>query len=167
MVEMPDLIDTGDNDLLVADDTNEVRSEHHVAAAKSSSASPLIDDLFSGDMSSSLGTSERRPDDDPFADVSFHAGDDGGQGTDLFAGMTVGGNSNASISVPSGGDPFDIFGSSEPLQKKEIRDSDVNILMAGLSINENGSMVNQKATSPAVLPESFFPDSSSNPGAKH
>lgn len=168
VVEMPDLIDTGDNDLLVADDPNEVRSDQPVAAAKSSSASPLIDDLFGGDMSSTLGTSEHRPDDDPFADVSFHAGDDGGKGTDLFAGMTVGENSNASISTPSGGsgDPFHIFGSSEPLQKKEIRDSDVNILMAGLSINENGSMLNQKATSPAVLPESFFPDSSSNPGAQ-
>lgn len=82
--------------------------------------------------------------------------------------MTVGENSNASISAPTGGssDPFDIFGSSEPVQKQEGIASDVNNLMGGLSINENASMVNQKMSSPSVLPESLFLDSSSNPGAQ-
>ena len=168
VVEMPDLIDTGDNDLLGADDLKEAQNDQHVGAAKFSSASPLIDDLFGGDMSSSLNTSEHRSDDDPFADVSFHAGDDGGQGTDLFAGMSVGEISNSSIGVTSGGaaDPFDIFGSSEPLQKQESCDGDVDNLVAGLSINENGSMANQNATSTGVLPETLFSDSSSNPGVQ-
>ena len=68
-------------------------------------------------MSNSLNTSEHSPGDAPFADVSFYAGDDGSQGTDLFVGMSVGEISNSSIGVTSGGaaDPFDIFGSSEPL----------------------------------------------------
>ena len=51
----------------------EAQNDRHVGAVKFSSTSPLIDDLFGGDMSSSLNTSEHSPDDAPFADVSFHA----------------------------------------------------------------------------------------------
>ncbi|KAL9244615.1 hypothetical protein vseg_018376 [Gypsophila vaccaria] len=158
VVEMPDLIDTGNDDLLGAEDPKESHSDN--VAGMPPSSSLLIDDLFSDDMGG--GTSVPRTDDDPFSDVSFHTGEEKDQGADLFAGMTVGDNDTAaSAKLPNNGstDPFDFFGSSEPADP-------INNLMAGLSVNENGSTMNQKDTPPAVLPESLFMDSTSKPASQ-
>ncbi|XP_074276004.1 protein MODIFIED TRANSPORT TO THE VACUOLE 1 isoform X1 [Silene latifolia] len=153
VVEMPDLIDTGDHDLLGEDDPKESQSDH--VLGNPSASSPLIDDLFSDGVSGGLSTSAHKTDDDPFADVSFHTGEDKDQGTDLFAGMNVGDNKS---------DPFDIFGSSDSLETRVDTANPINNLMAGLSVSENGSTMNPRETSPAVLSESLFMDSNSMPG---
>ncbi|KAJ8420170.1 hypothetical protein Cgig2_027323 [Carnegiea gigantea] len=161
VVDIPDLIDTGDNDLLGVEDPKESQNDQHVAN-KSSSAAPLVDDLFSDGTSNGLSISEQRTGDDPFADVSFHTADDTDKGSDLFAGMSVGENTAASVSVPisGGSDPLDIFSSSKPLQTQQDKANEVNHLMAGLSINENSSVMGQKGASPVVLTESIFNSSS-------
>ncbi|KAK9677070.1 hypothetical protein RND81_11G119900 [Saponaria officinalis] len=158
VVEMPDLIDTGHNDLLGAEDPKESQSDNVTEMPPSSSL--LIDDLFTDGMGG--GTSAHKTDDDPFSDVSFHTAEDKDQGSDLFAGMTVGDNSTAaSANLPNNGtsDPFDIFGSSEPANP-------IDNLMAGLSVSENGSATNRKETSPAVLSDSLFMDSTSKPASQ-
>lgn len=165
VVEMPDLIDTGDDDLL-GEDPKESQNEQLVAS-KPLSSSLLIDDLFGDVASSDISKGELRSDDDPFADVSFHTDEDKNQGSDLFAGMTVGENSNtAEASRNNGLDPFDIFGSSEPLQTQVIHTNDVNNLMGGLSISGNGSTTNEKTTYPAAFSESVFSGLNSNPGSQ-
>lgn len=164
VIEMPDLIDTGDDDLL-GEDPKESQNEQ--VATKPPSSSLLIDDLFGDGTSIDLSKSELRTDDDPFADVSFHTGEDKDQGTDLFAGMTVGENSSP-VELPKSDnhDPFDFFGSSEPLQTQGNNSNDVNNLMAGLSISGNGSVTNEKATNSAASSESIFSVSNSNSGSQ-
>lgn len=162
VVEMPDLIDTGDSDLL-GEDLKESQDEQPVAS-KPSSSSLLIDDLFGDVTGNDLSKSELRTEDDPFADVSFHTGEEKDLGSNLFAGMTVGENSST-VEVPrsNGPDPFDIFGSSEPLQMQGNDMKDANNLMAGLSISGNVSMTNEKTTYPAAFSESIFSGLNSNP----
>ncbi|KAL2928406.1 Protein MODIFIED TRANSPORT TO THE VACUOLE 1 [Bienertia sinuspersici] len=163
VVEMPDLIDTGDNDLL-GEDPKDSQNEQ-VFANKPSSSSLLIDDLLGDVTSSDFSKTELRTDDDPFADVSFHTGE--AKENDLFAGMAVGDNSSTVEAPKSDGpDPFDIFGSSEPLQMQGNNINGVNNLMEGLSISGNGSMTNEKATHSAAFPESLFSSSDSNPGSQ-
>ncbi|KNA22957.1 hypothetical protein SOVF_029110 [Spinacia oleracea] len=157
VVEMPDLIDTGYGDLL-GEEPNESQNEQEVVASKPLSSSLLIDDLFGDGTGIDLSKSELKTDDDPFADVSFHTGEDKDQGSDLFAGMTVG-ETSTTVEAPSfggGPDPFDIFGSSEPLTTQGNQTNNVNNLMADLSVSGNGSVINEK-----TFAESIF--SNSNP----
>lgn len=150
------MIDTGDSsDYLRTDDPTKSTNNQNIT--NSTSSTPLVDDLF-GDFSGSNGAShELKNDDDPFADVSFHASEKKGHADDLFSGMTVGGdkqgdNTNHVLGNKSDPELFDIFASNSEQGNKEF----VGDLMAGLSIDENTSSTKQKGTSPTLESESLF-----------
>ncbi|KAL5575199.1 hypothetical protein UlMin_016898 [Ulmus minor] len=163
-VQMPDLIDTGDTyDYNGTEDSNNKPSEQIMANL--TAPPPLIDDLFGDDSSHAGSTSELKNDDDPFADVSFHTNESKTHLDDLFSGMA--GKQNASenhiAGKTNGPELFDIFGSNSGVQQQvENHETDVNDLMGGLSIDENGSKTKQ-TSSPSTLSESLFSDSTSQP----
>ncbi|KAI7985177.1 Protein MODIFIED TRANSPORT TO THE VACUOLE 1 [Camellia lanceoleosa] len=166
-VQLPDLIDTGG-----ADDDNstedfiKMQSDQHIVNPKTSTA-PIFDDLFGDSLGTGVSASEHKNDDDPFADVSFHTNDNKEHMTDIFSGMNVDKpvlNEVHKMANGNGTEPFDIFGSnSEILLQEENHKKDVHDLMAGLSINENASMTQQKGTSPGSLSENMFFESAVNP----
>lgn len=167
-VQMPDLIDTGDpNDFFGTDDSTKNPSDQKIVNP-TMPTTPLIDDLFGDSVGTSLSTGEQKTDDDPFADVSFHPSEGREHADDLFSGMTIDDKlaSTENHMAINKNEPglFDIFGSdSEFLQEQENLNTDVNDLMAGMSINENVSKIKPQGTSPGVLSESIFSDASSNP----
>ncbi|CAL5443924.1 unnamed protein product [Camellia sinensis] len=166
-VQLPDLIDTGG-----ADDDNstedfiKMQSDQHIVNPKTSTA-PIFDDLFGASLGTGVSASEHKKDDDPFADVSFHTNDNKEHMADIFSGMNVDKpvlNEVHKTANGNGTEPFNIFGSnSEILLQEENHKKDVHDLMAGLSINENASMTQQKGTSPGSLSESMFFESAVNP----
>ncbi|GAB4850233.1 hypothetical protein Ancab_029529 [Ancistrocladus abbreviatus] len=169
VIQMPNLIDTGDpDDMLGAEDTGRAETDQNIGN-QSMSASPFIDDLLGDVESAGVSISEQKFDDDPFAAVSFHTSNNRQQGTesnDLFAGMTVGDNpSDDAVNVVKSdpADPFDIFGShSEPPEKEKSYGNNVSDLMAGLSINGNGSGVAKKGALPEALSGTIFSNSSNS-----
>ncbi|XP_065866174.1 protein MODIFIED TRANSPORT TO THE VACUOLE 1 [Euphorbia lathyris] len=166
-VQMPDLIDTGDtNDFFETDDMknlNGQKTEDLTAPMKS----PLIDDLFGDGYSPGFNSEEQKSDDDPFADVSFHTNESKEHVDDLFSGMTMDSkpvtNENHTPSK-SGLESFDIFGSSSELLQEQNNKTDVDDLMAGMSINDSVSKVKQQGTASVMLPDSIFSDSSNPSG---
>lgn len=158
VVELPNLIDTGDsNDNNIMDNTT--KSTNELNLGNLTPSTPLVDDLF-GDISGSIGTShhELKNDDDPFADVSFHTSEGKEQADDLFSGMTVGDDKqddheSHKQGIQSDLQLFDIFASSS---KQGNHNESVGDLMGGLSIDENISTTKQKGTSSAVQSETLF-----------
>jgi hypothetical protein len=165
VVQMPDLIDTGDSDDC-HDGSTKDQSDQNLTNL--SIPAPLIDDIFGGGLATDVSTSEPNNVDDPFADVSFHAGDGGEHADDLFSGMTVDRQSSNEIlmeGMKNGTELLDIFGSNLELpQGQETPKKDVNDLMSGLSINENASNMQKKGTSVGAFSENMFSDSNSHPG---
>ncbi|XVF74540.1 hypothetical protein PTKIN_Ptkin13bG0118200 [Pterospermum kingtungense] len=154
-VQMPDLIDTGD-----PDDYNGLDDFTKNQHGQSNTAAPLIDDLFGDGLDAVLSPKEQKNDDDPFADVSFHAGEGRENVDDLFSGMTiddksvVNGNHMVANKKP---ELIDIFGTnSEAPFEPENKKDDVNDIMAGLSINENPSNLQQKVISSKAQLENIF-----------
>ena len=165
VVPMPDLIDTGDPDAYQENFTNS-QSDQNITNL--STPPPLIDDLFGVGPGTGVSASESKNDDDPFADVSFHASDSVEHADDLFSGMIVddkqSANENHMAEKKNGPELFDIFGSNHELpQEQETHKKDLNDLMDGLSINENTSNMKQKGTSPVGFPQSLFSDSNGHP----
>ncbi|KAK1578075.1 hypothetical protein Q3G72_027332 [Acer saccharum] len=163
-VQMPDLIDTGDlDDYNGTDNSSNNQSDQNIANL-TEPASPLIDDLFGDSLGTGASTSELKNDDDPFADVSFHANESREHVDDLFSGMNVDDRSASEIqgaADKTGPKLFDIFGSNSEIPVElENQRKDVNDLMADLSVNENSSKLTQKGTSSVLLSESLFSDSS-------
>lgn len=169
-VQMPDLIDTGDSDDFFETDYSAKKpGEKNPANLTTAAASPLIDNLFGDGYGDNGSSGEQKNDDDPFADVSFHTGENKEHIDDLFTGMTVdnkpGTNENHVPTNKNGPEPFDIFGSiSELPLEQQNNKMDVNDLMAGMSINENVSKMKQPGTTSGVLPESIFSDSRNHSG---
>ncbi|KAK7381671.1 hypothetical protein VNO80_00217 [Phaseolus coccineus] len=155
VVELPNLIDTGDSDdYHRTEDTLKSTTDQNISTLTST---PLVDDLF-GDFSSSIGASQEiKNEDDPFADVSFHTSENKDHADDLFSGMTVGSDKQSNHGSHRQGnisDPqlFDIFTSnSEQGNHKEL----VTDLMAGLSMEENTSSTKHTGTS-SMQSESLF-----------
>ncbi|KAE9621380.1 hypothetical protein Lalb_Chr01g0013091 [Lupinus albus] len=143
VAKLPDLIDTGDSN----DYHNTTKLTDDQNLANSTSSTPLVGDLF-GDFSGSVGAShELKNDNDPFADVSFLTSENKERADDLFSGMTVGDVKQDNPQL------FDIFASnSEQGNHKES----VSDLMAGLSMDENTSSMEHRATTPSVQSESLF-----------
>ncbi|KDP37271.1 hypothetical protein JCGZ_06327 [Jatropha curcas] len=167
--QMPDLIDTGDSGDLFETDYSANNPSEQKMTNLTSTASPLIDDLFGDGYGDGGSIGEQKNDDDPFADVSFHTGESKEHIDDLFSGMTLdsksGTNENHVPTNKNGPEPFDIFGSiSELPLEQETHKTDVNDLMAGMSINENVSKTKQPETTSGMLPEGIFSDSSYNSG---
>ncbi|KAF2323438.1 hypothetical protein GH714_035455 [Hevea brasiliensis] len=167
--QMPDLIDTGDsNDFFETNDSTKEPIDQNTANL-TTSTSHSIDDLFGDNYGDGGNSREQKTDDNPFADVSFHTSESREHVDDLFSGMTVdskpGTNENHMTTNKNGPEPFDIFGSnSELTQEQGNRKMDVNDLMAGMSINENVSKMNQSGATSGLLPESIFTDSSNHSG---
>ncbi|XP_024022488.1 VHS domain-containing protein At3g16270 [Morus notabilis] len=166
-VPMPDLIDTSDPNDFIGTENSEEKQNDPIISNLTTTPPALIDDLFGDGSSNVATTSELRNDDDPFADVSFHESENREPIDDLFSGMTVDGKLDASenhiAGKKSGSELFDIFGSDAGVPKEQENKKDVNDLMAGLSINENGSKMEQKGTSSGTLSQTLFSDLSSDP----
>lgn len=88
VVQMPDLIDTGNSDdLFGADDLANMQSGEGIKIASTSGA-PLVDDLFGDNLGGGVTSGQQKNDDDPFADVSFHTSNEKALEADHFSGMT-------------------------------------------------------------------------------
>lgn len=161
-VQLADLIDTGDADYLFGTEDAVKLNNNQSTANPSTSAVPLIDDLFGGSPDTSLSTSEHTDDDDPFAGVSFHNNSNKEHEADIFCGMTVdklGATEPPSASKQGGTELFDIFGSnSEVPQDVDNAGRDVNDMMASLSMDENGSIAKQNGNSAGLHSANFFPE---------
>ncbi|RWW89257.1 hypothetical protein BHE74_00001802 [Ensete ventricosum] len=165
VVQMPDLIDTGELDDYGSRDSME--KQHEQCAAKLKPSGSFVDDLFESDSIADLSTTDKNQD-DPFADVSFHVTVDKEQ-NDLFSGLTVDDKkSDIALNFPEIKNPdlLDVFGAnSEQLEEEagKVR-SNVQNLMAGLTLN---SMI-QENEQPGVVGASggafsglgFLPNSS-------
>ncbi|KAK4477776.1 hypothetical protein RD792_017038 [Penstemon davidsonii] len=139
---MPDLIDTGGpDDLLAAEDSENAESEPRNTTATASTG-PLIDDLFGDSFGGVEGTNTQKLDNDPFADVSFHSIQDKNHSIDLFSGMVGGESVVKEVNIPphkTESEPFDFFNSSSVVSQEHGNSrKDVNDLMDSLSINGNG-----------------------------
>lgn len=150
-VDLPDLIDTGDSDYTTEDTLNMPNAIN--TGSTVATAAPLMDDDWFGDGTDpGLSSSEKKNDDDPFADVSFHPNEEKENADDLFSGMTVGEKPAAGGNhVP---ELFDMFGSTAKVEAEPKDSNNINDLMASFSIDENSS--NQKGSSSSTLPDNLF-----------
>ncbi|THU57400.1 hypothetical protein C4D60_Mb03t03130 [Musa balbisiana] len=166
VVQMPDLIDTGELDDYGSQDSME--KEHEQCAAKLKPSDSLVDDLFESDSIVDLSTTDNKNQDDPFADVSFHVTGDKEQ-NDLFSGLTVDDKkSDIALNFPEIKNPdlLDVFGAnSEQLEEEAGKGrSNVQNLMAGLTLsgmiqeNEQPGLVG--ASGRAFSGLGFLPNSS-------
>ncbi|XWS20246.1 hypothetical protein CRYUN_Cryun31cG0083800 [Craigia yunnanensis] len=157
-VQMPDLIDTGDQDDYNGLD-NSTKNQHDQNTANLT-AIPLIDDLFGDGLDAGLSTREQKKDDNPFADVSFDTGESRENVDDLFSGMTIDDKSVVNgnyMKANKISELIDIIGNNseapfEPENQKNV----VNDIVAGLSKNENPSNLKQKGISSEAHPENIF-----------
>lgn len=160
-VQLPDLIDTDDQDDYNGTDNSTTRPSDQNVSNLTQPKTPLIDDFFGDSLGSGATTRKQQMiDDDPFADVSFHTVEPKENVGDPFSGMMIDTKAADSGStggaVKSGPELFDIFGSTSETQKTdENQGKDVNNLMAGLSVNENLPMSKQEGTSSGVSSDAF------------
>ncbi|XAR67693.1 hypothetical protein NMG60_11002564 [Bertholletia excelsa] len=169
-VRMPDLIDIGcHDDSNNTEDFIEMQNDEHIVDSKTSTA-PTIDDLFVdslGPSFTSTSASEHKNNDDPFADVSFHSNESKGQMGDIFSGMSLNkpGAGEVDIAVNgNGSEPFGVFGPDPKIFHEEQNcGKGIHELVAGLSINENDTVTQQKETHLGGLFETHFAESSVNP----
>ncbi|KQK03437.1 hypothetical protein BRADI_2g07860v3 [Brachypodium distachyon] len=135
-VQMPDLIDTGDQDDPGTQSSAQESSEQTMG---NSTYVSLVDDLLGGEPIGNISSTSNGNGGDPFADVSFHE-EEIKETNDLFSGMTVEEKSSASMQdntpMDTNGLP-DIFGGNpEPFFQDRVDDKGtVNDLMAGLNLN--------------------------------
>ena len=150
-IQMPDLIDTSDAGVLEVENL---------------SKTPLVDDLFGDGINTVASTSELKNDDDPFSDVSFQTTDNGENPDDLFSGMNVDNsqvsneNKRPASEQKNEHGVFYVFGSSSEAAVQEHTRKDVNDLMSGLSIHEDGLKSNDIGDSKDSLSESLYSVSS-------
>lgn len=164
IVDVPDLIDTGDpDDFSVTDSKTNGTSENN-GLNVTTSHPPLIDDLFGDSLVTSISSSDQQNEDDPFADVSFH-NEGNKDGDDLFSGMTVdnkrGSAENQIASSQNRPELLDILGSSSETQQHENQRNDVDNLMIGLSIDDK-----QKENASQAFSGTNFVDLNSHPISK-
>ncbi|KAH0927134.1 hypothetical protein HID58_019390 [Brassica napus] len=150
-VDLPDLIDTGDSEYTTEDTLNMPNAIN--TGSTVTTAAPLMDDDWFGDSTDTgLISSEKKNDDDPFADVSFHPNEEKESADDLFSGMNVGENPTAGGNqVP---ELFDMFGSTTTFEAEPKDSKSINDLMGSFSIDETKS--SQKGSSSSTLPENIF-----------
>ncbi|KAK8503386.1 hypothetical protein V6N12_034781 [Hibiscus sabdariffa] len=155
-VQMPDLIDTGDQD-----DYNELDNStknQHDQKTVNLSATLHVDDLFGDGLDAGLSTRDQENDDDPFADVSFHTGEGRVDVDDLFSGVTINNKSAVEDNYMAANkktEVIDIFGTTSEAPP-ENQKNDVSGVMVGLSVNENSSNLKQKEISSEAHPENVF-----------
>ncbi|KAJ6811180.1 VHS domain-containing protein-like isoform X1 [Iris pallida] len=136
VVEMPDLIDTGEPDDFVTEASTPKQVDQSIGELTSSGS--LVDDLFGSDPIADMSTNGSRSEDDPFSDVSFHVTGDKQQ-DDLFSGLTLDDkryDHETKTAHSSESAVFDVFGSNNEnfLQEKETDKNNVHELMSGLTL---------------------------------
>ncbi|PIA64792.1 hypothetical protein AQUCO_00100336v1 [Aquilegia coerulea] len=142
VVQMPDLIDTGDSDDYFGTDDATNKQSETSATNLMTSTRPVIDDLFGDSSVTDISANGQKNEEDPFADVSFHSSnEDKPQVDDIFSGLTIDDKQSANGNhVPvnkNRPEAMDIFGPSfEPLQELGIHKNGVHDLVGGLSNNE-------------------------------
>ncbi|KAF4350895.1 hypothetical protein F8388_008077 [Cannabis sativa] len=165
-VQMPDLIDTGDQDDYQGTHNSEEKQNDPIITNMSTTTPPLIDDLFGDSFSNAVSTSELINDDDPFADVSFHSSESKEPADDLFSGLSVDSKEDVTANHSANKtatELFDIFGSDSGItMEQQNQKKDVDDLMSGLSFNENGSKAEQKESSSGLLSQALFSDTKSH-----
>ncbi|XP_062188934.1 tRNase Z TRZ3, mitochondrial-like [Phragmites australis] len=138
-VQMPDLIDTGDQDDLATQSSGQ---ESHGQNIGKSAYVNSVDDLLGGEPIADISTTTDANGSDPFADVSFHESEIK-ETNDLFSGLTVEEKSSAAmhgISSPNKNELPDILGSNpDPFIQESVTDKGTVIdLMPGLNLNGAG-----------------------------
>lgn len=166
-VQMPDLIDTDNSDSLFgADDLANMQSGEGLKIA-STSATPLMDDLFGDNLASGLSSGQQNNDDDPFADVSFYTSNEKAPEADLFSGMTV--DTSDATEIHSGNNRngpelFDIFGPSvEVPQESNNSRKELPDIMHSLSLNGNESSMKRNGSSGVTPYQNIFQESTIDP----
>jgi len=137
-VQMPDLIDTGDQDDLATSSGQESNEQNTGNNAYVSS----VDDLLGGEPIADTSVTADSNGSDPFADVSFHEAETK-ETNDLFSGLTVEEKSSVTIHDSSSSNKNelpDIFGNAPDsfIQASVTDQGTVNDLMAGLNLNGTG-----------------------------
>jgi ribonuclease Z len=137
-VQMPDLIDTGDQDDLATSSGQESNEQNTGNSAYVSS----VDDLLGGEPIADTSVAADSNGSDPFADVSFHEAETK-ETNDLFSGLTVEEKSSATVHDSSSSNKNelpDIFGSAPDsfIHGSVTDQGTVNDLMAGLNLNGTG-----------------------------
>ncbi|XP_056176508.1 protein MODIFIED TRANSPORT TO THE VACUOLE 1 isoform X2 [Syzygium oleosum] len=150
VIQMPDLIDTGDADESGGVNDYSGKQSEQKAGNLTSHTGPLIDNLLGDDMGSGGNASDIKTNNDPFADVLFHSVKGGEPADDIFAGMTVSDKNDVKGDPTKanryGSELIDIFQpSSGDSQGNENPTDRVNDIMAGLSINGNDSNIQENA----------------------
>lgn len=125
VLHMPDLIDTNDVDGYHKTN-NWIKKLSDQTIQNPTTPFLLIDDLLGDVPSSSIGPSEQKNDNDPFADVSFHASVSGEIVDDIFSGITLDGkndstNENHVSGTKNGPELIDVFGSNSVVPQKKKR----------------------------------------------
>ncbi|PKA61272.1 VHS domain-containing protein [Apostasia shenzhenica] len=142
VVELPDLIDTGDPDGDMAKTSTQNPGNQ---SFEDLTASPSVD-LFAPAVLSDVSTStNKKEEDDPFANVSFHMAEEKNH-NDIFSGLIIEDKKSDEVMKMPAEIPaeFDIFGAhSGQSQNDDARN--VHNLMAGLSV----SQVNQQSELPS------------------
>ncbi|ONK67183.1 uncharacterized protein A4U43_C06F17130 [Asparagus officinalis] len=135
VVQMPDLIDTGDAD----DYRTEASIEEHVPQNIENliSSGSLVDYLFADGPIAGQSNSENENEDNPFADVSFHVTEEK-QNDDIFLGLIV--DNKTPEHEKQVGKECGLLDTSSSnydlLQETETNKSNMNDLMVGLSLND-------------------------------
>ncbi|XP_077210859.1 protein MODIFIED TRANSPORT TO THE VACUOLE 1-like [Tasmannia lanceolata] len=143
IVQMPNLIDTGDPDDYVR--VNSTEKQIDPSDTNLSSTPHVVDDLFGDSLVTGVSTSGNMKEDDPFADVSFHTAQDREPVDDLFSGLTLDDKQSSNeLNMPTnkyGAELFDVFNSNSGQFPPEpsVEKKDLNDLIAGLS-NKQGAM---------------------------
>ncbi|PKI45531.1 hypothetical protein CRG98_034049, partial [Punica granatum] len=163
LVQMPDLIDTGDpDDILGTDDSNKNQSDQTIRDLTTKSAPLIYDLLGDNDVGASVSSNEPKDDEDPFADVSFHSGAESRKKIDdIFTGMTVDDKNaiNGNLAAGNKTTPtvFDLLGSQSEVGQENQKNG-LHDLMAGLSVDENMSRSKQNEMAASVLSEAMYVD---------
>lgn len=152
VVDLPDLIDTGDSDYTTEDTLNMPNAIS--TGSTVATEAPLMDgDWFGDSTNTGLESSDKKNDDDPFADVSFHPNEEKETADDLFSGMNVGEKPTAGGNQVT--ELFDMFGSTATLEAEPKDSNSINDLMGSFSIDETKS--SQKgSSSSSTLPDNLF-----------
>eukprot|EP00262_Sarcandra_glabra_P007988 TRINITY_DN21159_c0_g1_i1.p1 TRINITY_DN21159_c0_g1~~TRINITY_DN21159_c0_g1_i1.p1 ORF type:complete len:722 (-),score=146.98 TRINITY_DN21159_c0_g1_i1:341-2506(-) len=173
VVQMPDLIDTGDQDEYGREDSISTQTEDQSFTNLITPSTPVIDDLFGDSLITEVGNNGNQNVDDPFAGVSFHTTGDKEPIDDLFSGLTVddkqasNGQAGNGLDIATnkyGHGLFDVFSSnSEQIPQESTRKNDMHDLLGGLSVNEKGPEHKRQGTFGGEFSAATFLDTRSQP----
>ncbi|KAK9102358.1 hypothetical protein Sjap_019612 [Stephania japonica] len=158
VVQLPDLIDTGDSDDYNGHEEL-AKSQSDIIGENLVTDTPVTSDLFGDSLISDISNNESKSEDpfgdslisdisnneskseDPFAGVSFHTTENSERADDLFSGLKIDNKQEGNLAASkNGSELLDIFSStSDVMLEPTGGDGNLQDLMAGMSINQNNS----------------------------